>query len=112
MRRLDYPQVGLKPPLGKIGMKSMKKADSGCVGFSDAFYGSSTIGERGQVVIPAEARAELGFHPGEKILFMRHPIYKGIMMFKIEALREFLDEFAATLTAIEAVRKEEPGAEE
>jgi bifunctional DNA-binding transcriptional regulator/antitoxin component of YhaV-PrlF toxin-antitoxin module len=34
--------------------------------FDDAFYGSATVGERGQIVIPAEARAELGLTPGDK----------------------------------------------
>jgi len=27
-----------------------------CVQFEDAFYGSATVGDRGQIVIPAEAR--------------------------------------------------------
>ena len=31
------------------------------------FYGSATVGERGQLVIPAEAREELGIHPGDKV---------------------------------------------
>lgn len=59
----------------------------------DQFYGSVTVGERGQIVIPVEARNEMGIHPGDKLLIMRHPLYKGLMMFKIEAVREFLDEF-------------------
>lgn len=63
----------------------------------EMFYGSVTVGERGQIVIPAEARAELGFHPGDKLLIMRHPLHHGIMAFKIEAAREFLDEFANRL---------------
>jgi len=95
-------------------MKSMKKAngETMCSGYSDAFYGSSTIGERGQIVIPAEARAELGFQPGEKVLIMRHPLNQGLMIFKIEAVRQFLDEFSETLEKLESVRKEETGSEE
>lgn len=67
----------------------------------DAFYGSSTIGERGQVVIPAEARQDLGLKPGDKVLFMRHPIYEGLMMFQIDAVKDFLDEFSASVRRIE-----------
>jgi AbrB family looped-hinge helix DNA binding protein len=61
----------------------------------DKFYGSVTVGERGQIVIPAEARAELGVQPGDKLLVMQHPMHKGLMIFKIDAMRQFLDEFAA-----------------
>ena len=68
----------------------------------DKFFGSATIGERGQVVIPADAREELGFAPGDKLLVMRHPIHQGIMMFKIEAAREFIEEFRAGMDRVAA----------
>jgi len=65
------------------------------------FFGTSTIGERGQVVIPAEAREEFGFEPGDKLMVMRHPVHPGLMLFKIDSAREFLDEFQKTLDRIE-----------
>jgi len=74
---------------------------SKCTDYSKAFYGTSTVGERGQVVIPAEARAELGIHAGDKLLMLRHPAHAGLMMFKIEAAREFLNEFSAMLEGAE-----------
>lgn len=67
----------------------------------ESFYGSVTVGERGQIVIPSEARAELGFHPGDKLLVMRHPIYQGIMVFKFDAIREFLSEMERSLKTAE-----------
>ena len=83
-------------------MKSMKTREGmKCASFSDAFYGTCTVGERGQIVIPVEARSEMGFHPGEKVVIMRHPIHKGLMVFKLDAMREFLDEFSAGLAQIE-----------
>ena len=89
-------------------MKSMKKSQpANCHAFSDAFYGSSTIGERGQLVIPADARAEMGFNPGDKILVMRHPIHHGLMLLKIEAVREFLNDFASELEQLEQRSNEE-----
>jgi len=43
-------------------MKSMNEHQNmKCPSFSDAFYGTCTVGERGQIVIPVEARAEIGF---------------------------------------------------
>lgn len=74
----------------------------------NAFYGSVTVGERGQIVIPSEARAELGFQPGDKLLVMRHPAHHGLMVFKIEAVREFLEEFAAGLEAAAQSSTEDP----
>jgi AbrB family looped-hinge helix DNA binding protein len=83
-------------------MKSMNEhPNAKCTSFSDAFYGTSTVGERGQVVIPAEARAEIGFHAGDKVVIMRHPVHSGLMIFKLEAMREFLDEFTAGLNKIQ-----------
>jgi AbrB family looped-hinge helix DNA binding protein len=70
------------------------------------FYGSVTVGERGQIVIPAEARAELGLHPGDKLLVMKHPAHKGLMVFKFEAMRQFMDEFAATVEKMEKQTEE------
>jgi AbrB family looped-hinge helix DNA binding protein len=78
-----------------------------CPGFEEGFFGSVTIGERGQIVIPADARQELGWQPGEKLLIMRHPIYKGIMAFKIESVREFLDEFARGIERVAEVESTE-----
>lgn len=34
------------------------------------FYGTATVGERGQVVIPSEAREKLNLSPGDKMLVL------------------------------------------
>jgi len=59
--------------------------------FDDFFYGSVTVGERGQVVIPAEARADLNLKPGDKLLVMRPPFKEGLMISKIEDVAEMLE---------------------
>lgn len=59
----------------------------------DCFYGSVTVGERGQVVIPAEARTFLGIKPGDKLLVMKDPFHKGVMLARFEDLKGFLGEF-------------------
>jgi len=83
-------------------MKSMKSQNGEkCAPFSEMFFGTSTVGERGQIVIPAEARAEIGFQPGDKVLIMRHPMHKGLVMFKLEAAKEFLDDFTQRLKQLE-----------
>jgi AbrB family looped-hinge helix DNA binding protein len=77
-------------------MKNMSE-DKKKLGTDECFYGTSTVGERGQIVIPAEARAELGIQPGDKLMVMRHPLHTGLMVFKIDAVRAFLDDFKTTL---------------
>jgi len=34
----------------------------------DSFYGAATVGEKGQIVIPAEAREKLKIQKGDKLL--------------------------------------------
>jgi len=36
------------------------------------FYGTGTVGERGQIVIPAEARSALNVKSGDKFIFAGH----------------------------------------
>jgi AbrB family looped-hinge helix DNA binding protein len=84
----------------------MKSDRQCCHDLSKAFYGTATVGERGQIVIPAEARADIGFLPGDKVMFIRHPMHNGLMLFKIEAVREFMEEFAAGLARAEENKEE------
>lgn len=68
----------------------------------DCFVGTVTVGERGQLVIPAEARRKLGINTGDRLLLMSHPSHHGFMVFKIEALRDFLNYLTAGLSVAEA----------
>lgn len=54
------------------------------------FLGASTVGERGQVVIPAEARRELAIATGDKILFFGHPKQAGLFLFKAEMINDLV----------------------
>jgi AbrB family looped-hinge helix DNA binding protein len=57
----------------------------------EIFYGATTVGERGQVVIPQTAREALGIKPGDKLLFLgAGPFQHGLMIVKAEALNEFI----------------------
>ncbi|MGI5818314.1 MAG: AbrB/MazE/SpoVT family DNA-binding domain-containing protein [Armatimonadota bacterium] len=57
------------------------------------FVGSVTLGERGQVVIPAEAREQMGLQAGDKLLAFCHPTKQMVCLCKLtvlERMREFL----------------------
>lgn len=72
------------------------------------FHGATTVGERGQVVIPAAARRELGIQPGDKLLVFQHPVGSSLMLTKTEALCTMLDEWAGQWSALrEMFEKEE-----
>jgi len=77
----------------------------------DHFFGSATVGERGQIVIPAEARKRFSIHPGDKVLVMGHPHGGGIVVCKIDAMRDIFSSMLTDLEKIESRIAEEPNGE-
>lgn len=61
------------------------------INWDSCFYGSATVGDRGQIVIPVDARENLGYKPGDRLIVMRHPIYAGLMIAKFEAIQSMVD---------------------
>lgn len=55
------------------------------------FYGSTAMGERGQVVIPAEAREELKIEPGEKLLVFGNARKGTVILIKSDIMTKFAD---------------------
>lgn len=54
------------------------------------FWGAATVGTKGQVVIPADARESFGIHEGDKILVLSPPGKSSLMMVKPEILNQFM----------------------
>ncbi|MBN1857499.1 MAG: AbrB/MazE/SpoVT family DNA-binding domain-containing protein [Dehalococcoidia bacterium] len=54
------------------------------------FYGSITVSERGQIVIPAEARKDFSIEVGEKLLVLGD-LDKGIVITKATAIMRMID---------------------
>ena len=53
------------------------------------FYGSASVGSKGQIVIPSELRGDLDIDSGDKLLFLRKSNgEKGFAVMKPEALFE------------------------
>ncbi len=70
-------------------------------GKSPKLYGTVTVAERGQVVIPAEARRDLEIGPSTKLLVFSGPGKRGLMFVKAEAMTEFIAQATATLSLFE-----------
>ncbi len=79
----------------------MSKPDSKEFSLKDHFYGAATVGERGQIVIPVEARKRYNIETGDKILIMGAPHERGLMLIKIDAMREFMTTIIADLQHME-----------
>ncbi len=71
------------------------------------FYGSVTVGERGQVAIPAEARREMIIEPATKLLAFGHPNRKVLLFIKAEFATEMLADASAALSQFEQMVKAE-----
>ncbi|MCL2280566.1 AbrB/MazE/SpoVT family DNA-binding domain-containing protein [Candidatus Saccharibacteria bacterium] len=54
------------------------------------FYGVGKVGPKGQVVIPAEAREELGFRPGDKVMVMGVPGEQSVIVMNEETFNKHL----------------------
>lgn len=65
------------------------------------FFGMVTVGERGQVVIPAEARRRLNVQTGDKLLVMHHPASQGVLLCRSDAFRDFISKFIEGLDKFE-----------
>ena len=63
------------------------------------FYGATTVGERGQVVIPSEARKNLDIAPADKLIVFGGP--HGVFFAKAESLTGFMTKAMGMLTRIE-----------
>ena len=77
------------------------------------FQGSTTVGERGQIVLPAEMRKKHGIKPGDKLLVISNPLPNGawiIMLIESSVLnRVFADMTESIGKILEAHDKEENG---
>ena len=79
----------------------MPKPDAKEFSLKDHFYGAATVGERGQIVIPVEARKRYNIETGDKILIMGAPHERGLMLIKFDAMREFMNTILADLQHME-----------
>lgn len=69
-----------------------------CIDIDQFFHGTATIGERGQIVIPADARKFCNMNPGDKLLVFRHPLHPHILMLsKVGEMQQMLQQVSRAL---------------
>jgi AbrB family looped-hinge helix DNA binding protein len=74
-------------------MNYMKNTKSGITMSESAegmsIYGTVKVGDRGQVVIPSDARKDFNIKPGDLLLVVAGKNRRGIAMVKADAMKEF-----------------------
>jgi len=75
-------------------------------------YGTVKVGERGQVVIPADARKELDIKPGDMLFVMTGRNRRGITMVKADAMRELAEKIMQGLDTATEEKPEKHAMEE
>jgi AbrB family looped-hinge helix DNA binding protein len=61
--------------------------------FEGMFYGSATVGTKGQVVIPAKLREDSNIKPGDTLIFIGKLGQEGFGVMKPETLLRAQEEF-------------------
>ena len=73
-------------------------------------YGTVTVGERGQIVIPVGARKELGLEPSTKLLVFGTPHGAGgLIITRADFISEFLAKATARLAQFEDILQTDAG---
>jgi bifunctional DNA-binding transcriptional regulator/antitoxin component of YhaV-PrlF toxin-antitoxin module len=75
-----------------------------CKGLPEfTLYGTTTVGERGQVVVPVEARRDLVVEKGDTFLVMAHggPDKKMLCMIPMSEINNFINHFKGMANKLE-----------
>lgn len=68
-------------------------------------YGTATVGTKGQVVIPATAREELGINTGDRLYVIGSPKKGVAMLLKEEELDKFIEHMNFHIEEIKNLKK-------
>ena len=67
-------------------------------------YGTTTVGTKGQVVIPANAREELDIKPGDHLYVIGVPKAKMVGLLKEEQLEAFIEKLNLSLDTLRSFK--------
>jgi AbrB family looped-hinge helix DNA binding protein len=67
-------------------------------------YGTATVGTKGQIVIPADAREELGIQTGDRLYVIGSPEGGMVGLLKEEALEKFIYKITSQVENFKALK--------
>ncbi len=71
-------------------------------------YGTATIGTKGQIVIPANAREDLGLNAGDRLYALNIGHNGGIVLLKEEMLEHMVEQMSAQIEGFREFKKHNP----
>jgi len=66
------------------------------------FYDTVTVGERGQVVIPAQARKDMNIKPGDRLLVIKGLGHGALVMINTKQMSKIFDKMVEHIGRIKA----------
>jgi AbrB family looped-hinge helix DNA binding protein len=66
------------------------------------FYGSTTVGERGQIVLPVKLRNDLKISKGDKLIVIVDPHGSRINLINPDTMSKFLDMMSENISQIKS----------
>ncbi len=75
--------------------------------FAKKLYGTATVGTKGQVVIPADAREEMNIQPGDRLYVVGAMNASGIVFLKEEMLESMVEQLSAQVETFRALKNKE-----
>jgi AbrB family looped-hinge helix DNA binding protein len=69
------------------------------------FYGSATVGERGQIALPVRLRKEFNINKGDKLLVIGTPHHTNIMLVNPETMSRYLEIMSENINQIKSTMK-------
>jgi AbrB family looped-hinge helix DNA binding protein len=71
------------------------------------FYGSTTVGEKGQIVLPIKLRKDFRIKKGDKLLVILDPHGSRITLVNPETMSSFLDMMSENINQMKSKIKQE-----
>lgn len=68
-------------------------------------YGTATVGTKGQVVIPADAREELGIKTGDRLYVVGTPKMGMVWLLHESALTHMIEKLNISIESLENIRQ-------
>lgn len=68
-------------------------------------FGTATVGTKGQVVIPADAREEFGIKPGDRLYVVGSPAKAAMVLIKEDQMEEFINRLSLNIEKLKKYKE-------